>query len=75
MELDARAVQLAKEEEECRRNLNLATKNYNAALDAERKAKEAIDKQKELDDNFTELSNQVNLKIFYFVNNSIHSFS
>ena len=59
MELDSRAVQLAKEEEECRRNLNIATKSYNAALDAERKAKEAIDKQKELDDNFTELSNQV----------------
>jgi len=59
MELDSRAVLLGKEEDECRRNLNIATKNYNAALDAERKAKEAIDKQKELDDNFTELSNQV----------------
>lgn len=59
MELDARAVQLAKEEEECRKNLNIAAKNYNAALDAERKAREQIDTQKELDDNFTELSNQV----------------
>jgi len=59
MQLDQRAVLLAKEEDECRRNLNVATKSYNAALDAERKAKEAIDKQKELDDNFTELSNQV----------------
>jgi len=59
MHLDSRAVQLGQEEDECRRNLNIATKSYNAALDAERKAKEAIDKQKELDDNFTELSNQV----------------
>ena len=59
MEIDARSVQLGNEEEDCRRNLNIAAKNYNAALAAERKAKETLDKQKELDDNFTELSNQV----------------
>jgi len=59
MEIDARSVQLATEEEDCRRNLNIATKDYNGALTAERKAREALDKQKELDDNFTELSNQV----------------
>lgn len=59
MEIDARSAALAREEEECRRNLNMATKNYNEALSSERKATEALDKQKEQDDNFTELSNQV----------------
>lgn len=59
MEIDARSAALAREEEDCRRNLNMATKNYNSALSSERKAREALDKQKEQDDNFTELSNQV----------------
>ena len=61
MEMDARAVQLANEEDECRKNLNMATKSYNESLTAERKAREQVEKQKELDDNFTELSNQVTI--------------
>lgn len=32
IEIDARAAQLARDEEECRRNLNMAAKDYNSAL-------------------------------------------
>lgn len=59
IEIDARAAQLARDEEECRRNLNMAAKDYNSALAKEKKAQEELNRQKELDDNFTELSNQV----------------
>ena len=59
VEMDNRSAQLAREEDECRRNVSLATKQFNEALAAEKKARDNLNKQKELDDNFTELTNQV----------------
>ena len=59
MELDQRAIELAKAEEECRRALNVANSNYNDALARETSARRAIKKQQEQDDNMTELANQI----------------
>ena len=59
IDIDLRSAQLANEEEECRKNLNVAAKHFNEALANERKAREQLEKQQELDDNFTELSNAV----------------
>ncbi|XP_060606493.1 RIB43A-like with coiled-coils protein 2 [Ruditapes philippinarum] len=58
-ELDARAMELQKAEEECRRNINMATTDYNNALARERNEKERLQKQQELDDNMTEIANHV----------------
>jgi len=58
-EMDQRACELAKAEEECRRAINMATKDYNLALKKEKEAKDDLDKTQELDDNFTEISNHV----------------
>lgn len=58
-ELDARAMDLQKAEEECRRNINLATTDYNNALARERAEKERLQRQQELDDNMTEIANHV----------------
>lgn len=58
-EMDQRACELARSEAECRRAINMATKDFNDALERERKAKEELDKQQEQDDNFTEISNHV----------------
>ena len=57
--MDQRACELAKAEEECRRAINMATKDYNLALKKEKEAKDDLDKTQELDDNFTEISNHV----------------
>jgi len=59
LEMDGRAMQLENQEMLCRRNLNVATKEYNLALARERMAKEDQEKKQELEDNFTEISNQV----------------
>ena len=59
IENDQRAMELACVEQECRRAINMAMKDYNLALTNERKAKEDADKQKELEDNLTEISNHV----------------
>lgn len=59
LEMDGRAMQLENQEMQCRRNLNVATKEYNNALARERMAKEDQEKKQELEDNFTEISNQV----------------
>ena len=59
IENDQRAMELAGAEQECRRAINMAMKDYNLALTNERKAKEDADKQKELEDNLTEISNHV----------------
>jgi len=59
IELDQRAMDLANAEQQCRDAINMATKDYNLALARERKAKEDADKQKELEDNLTEISNHV----------------
>lgn len=58
-EMDQRACELASAEADCRRAINMATKDMNQALERERKAKEDADKQQEQDDNFTEISNSV----------------
>lgn len=58
-EMDQRACELASAEADCRRAINMATKDMNQALVRERKAKEDSDKQQEQDDNFTEISNSV----------------
>ncbi|XP_048742780.1 RIB43A-like with coiled-coils protein 2 [Ostrea edulis] len=58
-ELDQRAMELAKAEEDCRRAINVATKDYNNALARERDEKDRLRKQQELDDNMTEIANHV----------------
>lgn len=60
IESDQRAIELARAEQECRNAINMAMKDYNLALDRERKTKEELEKQKELEDNLTEISNHVN---------------
>ncbi|KAL4227175.1 Protein Tax-1 [Mactra antiquata] len=58
-ELDLRAMELQKAEEDCRRNINVATADYNNALKREREEKDRLHKQQELDDNMTEIANHV----------------
>ncbi|KAK7102757.1 RIB43A-like with coiled-coils protein 2 [Littorina saxatilis] len=58
-ELDGRACDLAKAEEDCRRAIDMATKDFNAAQDRERKEKERLKKQQDLDDNMTEIANHI----------------
>lgn len=58
-EMDQRACELAKAEADCRRAINMATKDMNEALARERQAKEDAEKRQEQDDNFTEISNHV----------------
>jgi len=60
IEMDQRAKDLAQAEQECRNAINMATKDYNLALARERQAKEDNEKQQTLEDNLTEISNQVN---------------
>jgi len=57
--MDQRACELATAEADCRRAINMATKDMNEALARERKAKEDTERQQEQDDNFTEISNHV----------------
>ena len=59
IEMDQRVVELSRAEQECRDAITMATKEYNLALACERKAKEDAAKQKELEDNLTEISNHV----------------
>lgn len=59
IEMDQRAKDLAQAEQECRQAINIATKDYNLALARERQAKEENEKQHTLEDNLTEISNQV----------------
>lgn len=58
-ELDERAVELSESESQCREAINLATAKYNAALARENKSRNELEKMKEQDDNFTEISNFV----------------
>ena len=60
IEMDQRVMDLARAEQECRDAVTMATKEYNLALARERKSKEDAEKQKELEDNLTEISNHVN---------------
>lgn len=59
IETDQRALELARAEQECRNAINMAQKDYNQALRRERQVKEDKEKQQELEDNHTEISNQV----------------
>ncbi|XP_067684543.1 RIB43A-like with coiled-coils protein 2 [Haliotis asinina] len=58
-ELDQRAMELQDAEEQCRRAINHATRDFNAALDRDRKEKEALARQQQLDDNATEIANHI----------------
>lgn len=58
-ELDQRAMELQKAEEDCRQAIDDATKDYNKALARETEAKRNLQKQQELDDNHTEMANHM----------------
>ena len=59
IESDQRVMDLSRADQECRTAVNMATKDYNLALARERKSKEDSEKQQELEDNLTEISNHV----------------
>ena len=59
IEHDQRATELAKAEQECRRAINIATKDLNQALANEKAAKADLEKTQEQDDNMTEIANNV----------------
>ncbi|ESO95658.1 hypothetical protein LOTGIDRAFT_188374 [Lottia gigantea] len=58
-ELDMRALDLQDAEENCRRAINMATSDYNKALDNEQKEKDRLKRQQDEDDNATEIANHV----------------
>ncbi|XP_038054446.1 RIB43A-like with coiled-coils protein 2 [Patiria miniata] len=59
-EADERAMALATAEEDCRRAINEAMRDYNKSLADEQAEKARLAEQQALDDNFTEMANQVN---------------
>lgn len=59
-EADERAMALAKAEDDCRRAINEAMRDYNKSLADEQAEKARLANQQELDDNFTEMINHVN---------------
>uniref|UniRef100_A0A803JLW2 RIB43A-like with coiled-coils protein 1 n=1 Tax=Xenopus tropicalis TaxID=8364 RepID=A0A803JLW2_XENTR len=59
VELDERALHLSTMEEECRKAISLATKNYNEALGLEASEGKRLRKQQEQDDNFAEIYNHL----------------
>ncbi|KAJ8047144.1 RIB43A-like with coiled-coils protein 2 [Holothuria leucospilota] len=59
-EMDQRACELAKAEEDCRRAINEATRDYNKSLDDEQKERKRLAEEEELDNNFTEMANLIN---------------
>lgn len=59
IENDQRALELARAEQECKRAINIATKEFNTALSNEIAAKSDIVKQQEQDDNMTEIANNI----------------
>ncbi|XP_041428088.1 RIB43A domain with coiled-coils 1 L homeolog isoform X3 [Xenopus laevis] len=59
VELDERALNLSSMEEECRKAINLATKNYNEALALEASEHKRLRNQQEQDDNFAEIFNHL----------------
>ncbi|XP_064399349.1 RIB43A-like with coiled-coils protein 2 [Halichondria panicea] len=58
-EMDQRAVKLAMAEEEARKALNTAQRDYNLALAKEKAALQQQERAQEEDDNFTEMCNNV----------------
>ncbi|XP_078520631.1 RIB43A-like with coiled-coils protein 2 [Lissotriton helveticus] len=59
MELDERALHLARMEEDCRKAINLATENFNKAQAAEAAERQRLQRQQEEDDNFAEIYNHL----------------
>ncbi|XP_041111360.1 RIB43A-like with coiled-coils protein 2 isoform X1 [Polyodon spathula] len=59
VELDNRAVELQKIEEETRRAITVATKDFNLAKAAETREKQKLEKQQEEEDNLVEISNLI----------------
>ncbi|NP_001088729.1 uncharacterized protein LOC495993 [Xenopus laevis] len=59
VELDERALHLSAMEEECRKAISLATKNYNEALALEASELKRLRNQQEQDDNFAEIYNHL----------------
>lgn len=57
--LDRRAYELQEAEDACRKALDISTSNYNAALVKQREQESVFDKQRELEDNFAEMSNAI----------------
>ncbi|KAK3794035.1 hypothetical protein RRG08_028467 [Elysia crispata] len=58
-ELDQRAMDLQKAEEDCRRAINMATADYNKALNNEQMERSRLKEQQDLDDKMTEIANNV----------------
>ena len=58
-EMDQRAMELAGSEHQCRQAINFATTEFNISLANKKKIKQNLEQTQELDDNFTEISNQV----------------
>ncbi|EDV24506.1 uncharacterized protein TRIADDRAFT_56369 [Trichoplax adhaerens] len=56
---DRKALELEEAEKDCKRNINLAVKDYNLALANHKRDREQAFKKQEFDDNFTELSNHL----------------
>ncbi|XP_069501340.1 RIB43A-like with coiled-coils protein 2 isoform X2 [Ambystoma mexicanum] len=59
VELDERALHLARMEEDCRKAIDLATENFNKAQAAEVAERRRLEKQQEEDDNFAEIYNHL----------------
>ncbi|KAL5014286.1 hypothetical protein ScPMuIL_008556 [Solemya velum] len=58
-ELDERSMSLQKAEEDCKRAINEAVRDFNLAQQREREEKENLQKQQEQDDNNTEMANHI----------------
>ncbi|RUS73971.1 hypothetical protein EGW08_018271 [Elysia chlorotica] len=58
-ELDQRAIDLQKAEEDCRRAINMATADYNKALNNEQSERMRLKEQQDLDDKMTEIANNI----------------
>ncbi|XP_044299666.1 RIB43A-like with coiled-coils protein 1 [Varanus komodoensis] len=59
IELDQRALELARLEEECRRAKAMATANFNRAQAAEEAQQQRLAQQREQDDNYAEIQNHL----------------
>jgi hypothetical protein len=59
IELDQRALELQKAEENCRKAVKVAQSNYNKALADETNRTKDLNKQREMDDKLTEIANHV----------------
>ncbi|KAG8447816.1 hypothetical protein GDO86_015065 [Hymenochirus boettgeri] len=59
VELDERAQHLSAMEEECRKAVNIATKNFNEALALEASERKRLKQQQEQDDNYVEIYNHL----------------